>query len=164
MHSSYNQKNFPDCPIVAVIRSEAFKLNLALTSSQRSNRVTKSKKSANSRNTETTGTQDECVGLSQATRVLAAEFPLSLRLGTGRPQESHIRKSFKTSGESFLGYEEPQVGRASERATNSRDPAQEERVYLSLYILLNVFHIQVSQTGPVKFSRMVIPFSAAVYP
>ena len=33
MHSSYNQKNFPDCPIVAVIRSEAFKLNLALTSS-----------------------------------------------------------------------------------------------------------------------------------
>ena len=88
---------------MAVIRSEAFKLNLAFC--------------ANSRNTETTGTQDECVGLSKATRVLAAEFPLSFRLGTGRLQERH-QKSFKTSGESFLGYEE--AGRASEQATNSR--------------------------------------------
>lgn len=101
MHSSYNEKNFPDCPIVAVIRSEAFKLNLALTSYQRSNRVKKSKNSANSRNTETTGTQDECVGLPQATRVLAAEFPHSLRLGTGRPQERHIRKALRRVEKAF---------------------------------------------------------------
>ena len=163
MHSSYNQKNFPDCPInVAVIRSEAFKLNLALTSSQRSNRVTKSKKSANSRNTETTGTQDECVGLSASFSRSCGRIPSFPQTWHRSTAGKSHQKSFKTSGESFLGYEE--AGRASERATNSRELAQEERVYLSLYILLNVFHIQVSQTGPVKFSQMIIPFSAAVYP